>query len=65
MIIDDSRKGNKIEITSRREIVLKRSSDGQEKIKITTKSSGLGGQAKAPIKKQEGDVTTAVQDKKQ
>jgi hypothetical protein len=51
MIIGDPREGGKIEKNSGREIVLKRSTDGRENIKITIKSSGHGRQAKAPVKK--------------
>jgi hypothetical protein len=44
MIIGDPREGGKIEKNSGREIVLKRSTDGRENIKINIKSSGYGRQ---------------------
>ena len=49
MIIGDPKEDSKIEKTLGREIMFGMSLDGQENIKITIKSSGLMGQAKAPV----------------
>jgi hypothetical protein len=64
MIIGDSRE-DKIKKTWGHEIMLKKFVDGQENIKITIKSSGLGGQAKAPVKEKKGDTTATVHGIKQ
>jgi hypothetical protein len=64
VIIGDSRE-DKIKRTWGHEIMLKKFVDGQENIKITIKSSRLGGQAKAPVKEKKGDTTATVHGVKQ
>jgi hypothetical protein len=54
----ESKKGKKV---LDREVVLEKSSDNQECLKITIKSFGLGGQAQTPVDKQKSANNTTVQ----
>jgi hypothetical protein len=54
----ESKKGKKV---LDREVVIEKSSDNRESLKITIKSSGLGGQAQTPVDKQKLANDTIVQ----
>ena len=54
----ESKKGKKV---SDREVVLEKSNDNQESLKITIKSFGLRGQAQTPVDKQKSATNTIVQ----
>ena len=54
----EPKKGNKVLY---REVVLEKSNGNRESLKITIKSSGLGGQAQTPVDKQKSATNTIVQ----
>jgi hypothetical protein len=53
----ESKKGKKV---LDREVVLEKSNDNRESVKITIKSSGLGGQAQTPVDKQKSANNTII-----
>jgi hypothetical protein len=54
----ESKKGKKV---LDHEVVLEKSSDNRESLKITIKSSGLGGQAQTPVDKHKSATNAIVQ----
>jgi hypothetical protein len=61
VIISEPRESKKGKKVLDRKVVLEKSSDNQESLKITIKSSGLGGQAQTPVDKQKSTNNTIVQ----
>jgi hypothetical protein len=61
VIIGEPRESKKGKKDLDREVVLEKSKDNQESLKITIKSSGLGGQAQTPMDKQKSATNTIVQ----
>ena len=61
MIIGEPREHKKRKKVLDHEVTLEESNGNQESLKITIKSSGLGGQAQTPVDKQESTINTIVQ----
>ena len=61
VIIDEPREPKKWKKVSDREVVLEKSNDNRESLKITIKSSRLGGQAQTPVDKHKSATNTIVQ----
>ena len=61
IIIDEPREPKKGKKVLDRKVVLEKSNDNRESLKITIKSSGLGGQAQTPVDKQKSATNTIVQ----
>ena len=61
MIIGEPREYKKGKKVLDREVVLEKSNGNRESLKITIKSSGLGGQAQTPVDKQKSATNTIVQ----
>jgi hypothetical protein len=57
VIIGEPRESTKRKKVLDREVVLEKSSDNRESLKITIKSSGLGGQAQTLMDKQKSAIT--------
>ena len=60
VIIGEPREHKKGKKVLDREVVLEKSNDNQESLKITIKSFGLGGQAQTPVDKQKSATNTIV-----
>ena len=61
MIIGQDRESKKGKKVLDREVVLEKFNGNRESLKITIKSSGLGGQAQTPVDKQKSTTNTIVQ----
>ena len=61
MIIGEPREHKKGKKVLDREVVLEKSNGNRESLKITIKSSGLGGQAQTPVDKHKSATNTIVQ----
>jgi hypothetical protein len=61
VIVGEPRESKKRKKVLDREVVLEKSNDNRESLKITIKSSGLGGQAQTPVDKQKLVTNTIFQ----
>jgi hypothetical protein len=61
VIVGEPRESKKRKKVLDREVVLEKSNDNRESLKITIKSSGLGGQAQTPVDKRKSATNTIFQ----